>query len=117
MSTRTRPPGWSQRTARHRLAWTLALALWLPLAQALALAHTFVHHPQRADSSLVGQVDGSCATCLAATPLHGGALPSAQPLLAAPPLVQPPPVAPTAAPHRHTDTLAYRSRAPPLALT
>jgi hypothetical protein len=112
-----RQPGWSRRTARRRLAWTLALALWLPLTQALAWAHTFVHHPQRADSSLAGQFDASCATCLAAAPLHGGALPSAQPQIAPPAVVQPPPQARAIAAHHHSDTLAYRSRAPPQALT
>lgn len=96
------------------MAWVLALALLLPFAQSLAWAHQVSHHAtQRADAGAAGQFDTSCPICLGAAPLHGGALPAAQPIVVAPPLAHVTPAAPARAWQRHAETLAYRSRAPP----
>jgi len=102
----------------RRFAWLLVLALLLPFAQSLAWAHQLTHHStQRSDAGTVGQLDHSCAICLSAAPLHGGALPAAPPIVVAPQLAHVAP--PTTAPawHRHAECLAYQSRAPPHALT
>ena len=110
------------RTSQHRprsgrrFAWVLALALLLPFAQALAWVHTLSHGTQR-EQATASQFDTPCALCLSAAPLHGGALPSTQPAALEPPLAQAEPRADVRAAHRHTATLAYRSRAPPLALS
>lgn len=114
MFTRERRSQPSPRSSR-RLAWLLALALLLPFAQALAWVHTLSHHgTQRADTAAI-QLDAPCATCLSAAPLHGGGLPGVQPSVWVPPAVQAAPPAADTAACRHTTTLAYQSRAPPLA--
>ena len=95
----------------------LALALLLPFAQALAWVHTLSHHSTQRHDTAASQFDAPCAICLSAAPLHGGALPSTQPATLAPPLAQAAPVASGNPAHRHTVTLGYCSRAPPLALT
>jgi hypothetical protein len=95
------------------------LALLLPFAQAVAWAHALSHHGtpvQRADAGAPGQLDAPCAICLAAVPLQAGALPSTPPAALDPPLVHAAPQAPARVARRHTDSLAYRSRAPPLTL-
>lgn len=120
MSTRARQR-WSSHSqgSRLRFAWVLALALLLPFAQALAWAHSLSHlatTSQRADAGAAGQFDSSCATCLSAAPLHAGALPATQPAVVEPSLVEAPPPAVAVVAHRRDSTLAYRSRAPPLAL-
>jgi len=116
MSTRAH-----QRRSPHlqgpsrRLAWALALALLLPIAQALAWVHTLSHHAtQRADAAAT-QLDAPCALCLSAAPLHGGALPAAQPLVWVPTAAPVAPPADHATAPRQPAALAYRSRAPPLA--
>ncbi|HEU5296894.1 MAG TPA: hypothetical protein VFU71_19080, partial [Burkholderiaceae bacterium] len=102
----------------RRLAWLLALALLLPFAQSLAWAHQLTHHSaQRADAGALGQLDTSCAICLGAAPLHGGALPAAQPIVVAPSLAHAAPTALADAWQRHAETHAYLSRAPPHNLT
>jgi hypothetical protein len=106
----------SLMSSRRRLAWVFALALLLPFAQAVAWAHALGHHStatQRVDSGAAGQFDGSCAACLSAAPLHSGGLPAAQAVVLDPPLEHAPPPVFAAAAHRHANTLAYRSRAPP----
>ena len=100
----------------RRFAWVLVLALLLPFAQALAWVHTLSHGTQR-EHAAASQFDTPCALCLSAAPLHGGALPSTPPAALEPPLAQPAPRANGLASHRHTATLAYCSRAPPLPLT
>jgi hypothetical protein len=117
MSTRT-----AQRFSRHgvrpgrRLAWVLVIALLLPFAQALAWSHALSHHGSlRADSAATGSYDAACATCLAAAPLHGGALPTAPAIVAAPPLQHAHPTPARALPQRRDVALAYHSRAPPAA--
>lgn len=111
------------RTSRHpsqsgrRFAWVLALALLLPFAQALAWVHTLSHHGAQRDHTAASSFDTPCAICLSAAPLHGGALPSTQPATPEPALAQAAPRADAHAAQRNTTTLAYRSRAPPLALT
>jgi hypothetical protein len=103
-------------TANRRFAWVLAFALVLPFAQSLAWAHQLTHHAtKRADAGAPGQLDTPCAICLSAAPLHGGALPSAPPIITAPSLADAAPPAPVPAWQRHAETLAYLSRAPPLA--
>jgi hypothetical protein len=97
----------------------LALALLLPLAQAVAAAHIITDHgapQQRDESGSSGLLDAPCALCLSATPLHGGALPCASAPTLPPPALHAAP--PAAAPVEHTsaDALAYQSRAPPIAL-
>jgi len=115
MFTRGRTSQQPSRSSR-RFAWVLALALLLPFAQALAWVHTLSHGTQR-EHAAASQFDTPCALCLSAAPLHGGALPSAQPVALAPPLAQPAPRVDGHAAHPRTATLAYRSRAPPLPLT
>lgn len=111
------------RISRHpskssrRFAWVLALGLLLPFAQALAWAHTLSHHGTQRNNAVASQFDAPCAICLSAAPLHGGALPSTQPTLLEPPLAEVAPLADSHAALCHTTSLAYRSRAPPLALT
>ena len=107
----------SQHTSRssRRLAWVLALALLLPFAQALAWVHTLSHHGTQSADTVAIQFDAPCALCLSATPLHGGGLPGVQPSVWVPHAVQAAPPAPDDAARRHTTTLAYLSRAPPLA--
>jgi hypothetical protein len=121
MSTRAR-----QRRSLHgsgsgrRFAWVLALALLLPFAQAVAWSHAISHHgslAQRSDAGAPGQFDSSCATCLGAAPLLAGAMPAAPLAVVAPPRVDAPSPAVVSVAVRHRSTLAYRSRAPPLALT
>jgi len=70
---------------------------------------------QRADAGPVGHFDSSCATCLSAAPLHAGALPAAPAAVVEPPLVHAPPLAATCSALAAATTLAYHSRAPPLA--
>jgi hypothetical protein len=108
----------SQQPSRssRRFAWVLALALLLPFAQALAWVHTLSHGTQR-EHAAASSFDTPCALCLSAAPLHSGALPSTQPAALEPPLAQVAPRADGHAAHRHSATLAYRSRAPPLPLT
>jgi len=120
MSTRARRR-WSSHSlgSSRRLAWVLALALLLPFAQAVAWAHSLSHHgtaAQRTDAGATGQFDSPCAICLSAAPLHAGALPVTQLPVVDPPLVYAPPPTVAVVAHRHDSTLAYRSRAPPLAL-
>ena len=103
--------------ASRRFAWVLALALLLPFAQALAWVHTLSHHSTQRDDTAASQFDAPCAICLSAAPLHGGALPSTQPVTLEPPLAQAAPAADGKPAHRYTVTLGYCSRAPPLALT
>ena len=109
----------SQHPSRssRRLAWALALALLLPFAQALAWVHVLSHHStlaQRTDSGAsTGSFDTPCATCLAATPLHAGALPVAQSVVAVAPLHHAQPSSPQPATRAPELALAYRSRAPP----
>jgi len=120
MSTRARRRSLVSPGSSRRLAWVLALALLLPFAQAVAWAHALSHHSvfaQRADAGAGGQYDASCATCLSAAPLHAGALPAAPAVVAEPPLVHAAPVAAECSGLAAATTLAYRSRAPPLALT
>ncbi|HET7524636.1 MAG TPA: hypothetical protein VFK10_01725 [Burkholderiaceae bacterium] len=108
---RPRPPA-----STRRLAWLLALALLLPFAQSLAWAHQLTHHGvQRADAGTVGQLDTSCAICLSAAPLHGGALPAAPPIVVAPSLAHATPLQLACTAQRHAEALAYLSRAPPSA--
>jgi hypothetical protein len=112
-----------ERRSPHRLrpsrrfAWVLALALLLPFAQALAWVHTLSHHGTQRSHAVASSLDTPCAICLSAAPLHGGALPSAQPATLEPPLAEVAPSAGHCVAHRHASALAYRSRAPPLALT
>jgi len=108
--------GQHQSRSSRKFAWVLALALLLPFAQALAWVHTLSHGTQR-EHAAASQFDTPCALCLSAAPLHGGALPSAQPAALEPPPAQAAPRGELRAAHRHTASLAYRSRAPPLPLT
>jgi hypothetical protein len=116
MFTRGRTSQQPSRPGR-RFAWVLALALLLPLAQALAWVHTLSHHATQRDDTTASQFDTPCAICLSAAPLHCGALPSTQPATLEPPSAQAAPQSVGHTAHRHAATLAYRSRAPPLALT
>lgn len=104
----------------RRLVWALLLALLLPLAQAVAAHHTFTHHsassqqPQRDSAS--NALDAKCAQCLQAAP-HGGAAPPAPPTLApAHSATQAEPAPPALPDAKSATALAYRSRAPPIAL-
>ena len=116
-------PRWSWRLPSLRpsrkLAWVLALALLLPLAQALATAHTITHHVAAATQDESGSatlIDAPCALCLGAATLGSGALPSAQAPL---PSLLKRHVAPTAAAdstHTSAHALGYLSRAPPVSL-
>jgi hypothetical protein len=115
MFTRRRTSQQPSRSSR-RFAWVLALALLLPFAQALAWVHTLSHGTQR-EHAAASQFDTPCALCLSAAPLHGGALPSTHPAAPEPPPAQAAPRGEVRAAHRHTATLAYRSRAPPLTLS
>src|SRR5262245_42552047 len=100
MRTAWRLSGHGLRPQR-RLAWVLVLALLLPFAQALAWSHALSHHGTvRTDSGAVGSYDAACVTCLAAAPLHGGALPSAPPIVATPPLQHAQPLPVHVASHR-----------------
>ena len=101
---------------RHRYAWLLLFALWLPLSQTAALGHLIGHHGRIAaaqDDAGIGPEH--CTSCLTATALVGGAITDA-----AEPAVLPPPdgTQPRVPPPR-TDferaPLPYLSRAPPLA--
>jgi len=113
MSTPARQPRWSLR-AGPRWLWACALALLLPFAQALAWTHALSHHAPRADSGIPSSLDGPCATCLSAVPLHAAAPPTAPPVPAPPSLRHVDPLAPCDAARAVAATLAYRSRAPPL---
>jgi hypothetical protein len=108
-------PRWTLHAPRQhrRLAWLLVLALLLPFAQALAWTHAISHHSVRIDSGATSSLDSPCATCLGAAPLHAGALPSAPPVLAEPPLQQSPPPALHEAARPAEAPLPYHSRAPP----
>ena len=101
---------------RHRYAWLLLFALWLPLAQAAALCHLIGHHGRIValqDDAGIGQEP--CSTCLTAATLVGGAITDA----AAPAALPPPDGTQPRLPPPHTDferaPLPYLSRAPPLA--
>jgi hypothetical protein len=112
MSTRarqTRP----RVASRRRLAWVLALALLLPFAQALGWAHSLSHVGAQKAHAGIALDASSCAACLNATPLQAGALPTASPTAATPPLRHAPPVAQREPAQRRHTNLAYRSRAPP----
>jgi hypothetical protein len=99
-----------------RFAWLLWLVLLLPAAQVLATAHALSHVAPIAgigDGQQAPQ-DASCALCLSAAAVSGGALTGSPPPLPqvelrgeAPPVLPdvrwPAPTAPV-----------YRSRAPPL---
>lgn len=113
MGTPKRETPQAPRTHR-RLAWLLALALLLPLAQALAWTHAISHHATRGDGGSASSLNGPCVTCLSAVPLHAGALPSAPPVLAEPPLQQSLPPLKREVTQPAETPLAYRSRAPPL---
>jgi hypothetical protein len=113
MSTRA-PRPWAKSVSTRRWAWVLALALLLPLAQALAGAHTLSHHGTlRADASAL---DAPCAACLSAAPLIGGALPSAQPVVQAAPVPSAPPLQLARIELRSAPLALYDSRAPPISL-
>jgi hypothetical protein len=114
---------WSWRLAsfgsRRRFAWVFALALLLPLAQAVATAHTITHHAAVAshnESNPSALVDAPCALCLGAASLAAGALPSAQAALPAPLAQQRTPAAPAAVESPSAIALGYQSRAPPPSL-
>jgi len=110
MSTRTRRP-WGKSVTTRRLAWVLALALLLPFAQALAWVHTLSHHGTlRTDANAL---DAPCAMCLSAAPLAGGALPSAEPVVHAPPAQSAPPLVLARIEPRSAPLALYDSRAPP----
>jgi hypothetical protein len=113
MSTRA-PRPWAKSVTNRRLAWALALALLLPFAQALAWVHTLSHHGTlRADGSAL---DAPCVVCVSAGPLVGGALPSAEPVLQAPPVPSAPPLQLARIELRSAPLALYDSRAPPIAL-
>lgn len=112
----------SIRTALRgrRLAWLLALALWLPVAQWAAATHALLHlHGSvvasgGAADDPAGHLPGSCELCVVAAALGAGAPASASPL----PFPALAPAAPPAwrdapAPGQRP-ALAYLSRAPPL---
>ncbi len=63
-----------------RFAWLLWLALLLPAAQVLAAAHTLSHVAPVAgtDGGQQAPQDASCALCLSAAAVSGGALTGAQ---------------------------------------
>ena len=107
------------RTPRH-LSWLLlCLALLLPVAQVAAASHGYAHTGEDVAAAHLQKKAASalhCDLCVTAAALHGGALPSA-------PMALPAPHAPHAAPlaaacdtPEAAPALAYRSRAPPLAL-
>jgi hypothetical protein len=104
--------------SQHRLVWALLLVLLLPLAQAAASVHAITHHgyPQSRDSAPAGLLDAPCALCLLAAPLSAGAMPCAQAPTVAPTGPQAVAVAPALPAPAGALALAYRSRAPPVAL-
>jgi hypothetical protein len=115
-------PRWATRIASipssRRLAWMLALALLLPLAQSIAARHLVAHHsaPVQRENAPVALLDAPCALCLIAAPLGGAAPADTQ----APPFTAPgrhtlAPAPPVSLPASAL-ALAYRSRAPPTPL-
>lgn len=67
------------RTSRHGLAWLLALALLLPLAQTVAAWHALTHFNsgvQASDRTARHAMTGlDCDLCVTAAALGSGALP------------------------------------------
>lgn len=106
-----------RRARPHRLAWLLALALWLPVAQWAAATHALLHlHASVSDErDPPAHLPQSCDTCVVAAVIGGGApLPATAPALPAMPPCHAQPLPPAEAGVRDPLLLAYRSRAPPL---
>jgi hypothetical protein len=107
-------PGWFPRSG-PRWAWTLLLALLLPLAQAVAASHAITHHttpsPQR--DAAPTALDATCVQCLLAAPIGAGALPDTPPAFTLPCTAHAVPAAPLLVQPASALALAYRSRAPP----
>jgi hypothetical protein len=100
---------------RGRWSWLLALALLLPLAQAMATWHGYSHSPNavaQGDDPQAAQLD-HCERCLAAAALGGGALPSLPHGLPVPTARHEKPSRPAVGVWPARVALAYRSRAPP----
>ncbi len=102
---------------RHRYAWLLLFALWLPLSQTAALSHLIGHHGRLAsaqDEAGIGQEP--CTSCLTAATLVGGAITSSD---EAPPTLPVPAAAEPRASQSSFDfprpPRPYLSRAPPFA--
>jgi hypothetical protein len=101
--------------AARQLAWLLAFALWLPLAQWLAATHALLHlHASVAEEAdRPAHLPESCDTCVVAATLAGAApavdCPAVLPRRGA--RVQPLAPAPGELPQSHR--AGYRSRAPP----
>lgn len=101
--------------AARRWVWALLLALLLPLAQGIAVAHTITHHgtPVQQRDAVPSALDAYCALCLMATPVGAGALPSTPPNVAAHVAAHAAPPCAAAVEPAGAPALAYRSRAPP----
>lgn len=94
----------------NRVAWLLALALWLPLAQVEAATHLLVHLQEVAPD---GHPPGWADCDVAAASLQAGAPPAVLPRPAPMLLPQAQPVLRAIGLAAASALLGYRSRAPP----
>jgi hypothetical protein len=108
----------SVRRLLHRprsLAWLLALALWLPVAQWSAATHALLHLPSAAadDGERPAHLPGSCKACVVAATIGGAAPQSPSVFAILPRLPRAHPPAPGEAGSFQHRAAPYRSRAPP----
>jgi hypothetical protein len=102
-----------------RWGWLLLLALLLPLAQTLAAAHSLIEHSAPSQTSEPGKkalLEAPCSVCVSAAGIGAGALPCADTPFAAVFATHAVPATRPTARTLAAGTLAYRSRAPPIAL-
>lgn len=108
-------PSLLQSLRSRRLAWLLALSLWLPVAQWASATHALLHlHASISDErDAVIDLPGACELCVVAAVVSGGSPLPTPAAFTFPAAVSPAPAVDIRLPVARLPVLAYRSRAPP----
>jgi hypothetical protein len=96
--------------------WLLLLALLLPLTQTLTAAHSLIEHSAPSEPGKKALFETPCSVCLSAAGIGGSAPPCGDTPLAAVFATHAVPATRETARTLPASALAYRSRAPPIAL-
>ncbi len=116
MAAQAMDPPRRRSTTSLCAVWLLWLALLVPLAQSVALAHTYVHDraaaTDRRDADPAAQAS-ACDLCLAAAALAGGPLLATGPGIALQAGPDPAPSSAVGHVWQLAAVLGYQSRAPP----
>jgi hypothetical protein len=96
--------------------WLLLLALLLPLTQTLTAAHSLIEHSAPSELGKKALFETPCSVCLSAAGIGAGALPCVDATFAVAFATFAVPATRETARTLAPSALAYRSRAPPIAL-